>query len=65
MTILATAPTIERLQQIVRDFFCNPKITINGDAVFRGNGEKLEAFRIVKQGKRFRFESITKGTGNE
>lgn len=54
--LIATAPTIKRLERIAQDFFVSKNIRIEDGKVYNANG-LIDTVIVVQQGKRFRLES--------
>jgi hypothetical protein len=57
--LVASAPTLERIQKLVADFFCGSTITLVPDGENRYKIHNLKgeisSVEVVKKGRRFRF----------
>ena len=54
--ILATAPTIERIEKYVNDYFYSSKFTVNRETLkIEHPTKELTGYRIKKTGDRYQF----------
>ena len=62
VTLLASAPTLERITKMVNDYFYSTSIELHEDSsgVYSLTNSKgrMDRFRVVKKKNRFRFEMI-------
>jgi len=62
--LLATAPTLDRITDMISKYFMGSTITLiqnssNPDEYSVNNKKgKLNSFRVIKKGKRYRFEEV-------
>ncbi|QSN19587.1 hypothetical protein I3U41_16800 [Mycobacteroides abscessus subsp. abscessus] len=57
--LLASAPSIEKLQDCARRFLFDASATVTEDLqLLRGDGRAVNGIAIVQKGKRYRMESI-------
>lgn len=57
--LLATAPSLERLGKMINAYFYSQKKLIDtGNGVYEVHGAKgnMPSYRVVKKGRRYRFE---------
>lgn len=62
VTLLASAPTMERTTKMVNDYFYSNSIELHEDSsgvysLINSKG-KIDRFRVVKKKNRFRFEMV-------
>lgn len=63
--LLATAPDIEGIKRMISAYWFNPAIKLGATAcpytydVYQSE-KRMENFRVIQKGKRFRFEAIVK-----
>lgn len=58
--LLASAPTLEALENLIAQYFCSPNYRVNGnlEIVNQKTGKKPDGFRVVSQRGRYRFERV-------
>jgi hypothetical protein len=62
VTLLASAPTMERITKMVNDYFYSTSIELHEgeDGMYSLTNSKgrMDRFRVVKKKNRFRFEMV-------
>lgn len=61
--LLASSPTLDGIQECIRRFYCGTETRLEPDGdsawhVIRCSDGKLLSVRVIKKGKRYRFESL-------
>lgn len=60
MVLFATSPTLDMMRQCIARFYCRDNVAdvqIDGEIVTL-SGRPMVGVRVVKVGKRYRFESV-------
>ncbi|CPT90899.1 Uncharacterised protein [Mycobacteroides abscessus] len=57
--LLASAPSIEQIQDCARRYLCDRQATVTDELqLLRGDGTPVSSIAIVPKGKRYRMESV-------